>query len=326
MDDLDDLDDFDDFELDTSEREEPSEWEERFESQINAFFDEAIERVPGFTERHLESFRSVMTRSLSPKTGLGDVLVSLRNLASGVSSAAGGPDFSRESFTHEELTEAFEREVVSTEELESLLNRLFREFERDQWKKLQSGGDGDGADDGLPSTRMRERVENLMEEELAHDPLLAQAVRSGVKIGLPATLGYVLFGKVTLPGGFGSEAARQLYKRRLDKYRTTLMQIGRFKVPGWVGAIGWAGGLVGTLAVGGLMEFAVNSIRDLKGAYIRQLNAARYAILYGEDPETPAGQGVLHIVRGLERQFDRLASLSEEELQAVEREVAETTD
>lgn len=306
--------------IDTSEGEEPSDWEERFESQINAFFDDAIARVPGFVDRNLKSFRRVMGRSLAPKTGLGDVFVSAQNLLSSVSSSVGGPDFSRESYTHEELTKSFEREVVSPEELESLINRLFREFEQDQWKKVEQAVEGfDGADDKPSADDMRARIENLMEKEIAHDPLLAQVIRSGVKIGLPATLGYVLFGKVTFVGGFGSETASQLYKRRLNLYNRALLKLGQYKVPGWVGAIGWAGGLVGSLAIGGLVEFAINSIRDVKGAYIRQLNAARYAILYGEDPETPEGQGIIHLVRGLERQFDRLADLTEDALRNTER-------
>jgi len=301
--------------FDTSEGDEPSEWEERFETQVNNFFDDAIARVPGFVDRHLKSLRNVMGRSLSPKTGLGDVAISVRNLFSEVSSALGGPDFSRESFTNEELTRAFEREVVSSEELESLLKRLFREFEQDQWTKIEEAAeDLDGVDEPPSADQMRRRIRDLMEQEIAHDPLLAQVIRSGVKIGLPATLGYVLFGKVTFAGGFGSEAASQLYKRRLDLYNSALDRLGRYKVPGWVGAIGWAGGLVGSLAVGGLVEFAINSIRDVKGAYIRQLNAARYVILYGDDPDSLEGQGIVHLVRGLERQFDRITEMTEEAL------------
>lgn len=302
--------------FDTSEGEEPSEWEERFESQINSFFDDAIARVPGFVDRHLKSFRKVMGRSLSPKTGLGDVAISVRNLVSGVSSALGGPDFSRESFTNEKLTRAFEREVVSSEELENLLKRLFREFEQDQWENLEENVEQlDGVEEPPTADQLRQRIEHLMEQEIAHDPLLAQVIRSGVKVGIPATLGYVLFGKVTFVGDFGSEAASQLYKRRLDLYNSALDRLGKYKVPGWVGALGWAGGLVGSLAVGGLVEFAINSVRDVKGAYIRQLNAARYIILYGDDPETPEGQGIVHLVRGLERQFDRIAEMTEDALQ-----------
>lgn len=311
--------------IDTSESEEPSEWEERFENQINTFFDDAIARVPGFVDRHLKSFRKVMGRSLAPKTGLGDVVVSVRNLLSGVSSSVGGPDFSRESYTHEELTKAFEREVVSSEELESLLNRLFREFEQAQWQKVESAAqnatDVEHSDESPSAKDMRARVEKLMEEEIAHDPLLAQVIRSGVKVGIPATLGYILFGKVTFAGGIGSEAASNLYKQRLDLYNRALLRLGKYKVPGWVGAVGWAGGLVGSLAIGGLVEFAVNSIRDVKGSYIRQLNAARYVILYGEDPEKPEGQGIIHLVRGLERQFDRLADMTEQSLENAENEV-----
>jgi len=327
---MDELEKLRDMGIDTSESDDPSEWEERFENQINSFFDDAIARVPGFVDRHLKSFRKIMARSLAPKTGLGDVVVSVRNLLSGVSSSVGGPEFSRESYTHQELTEAFEREVVSSEELESLLNRLFREFEQAQWKKIEEAtrrADDADRDRERPSADdMRERIESLMEREIAHDPLLAQVIRSGVKVGLPATLGYVLFGKVTFAGGIGSEAASNLYKRRLDLYNRALMRIGKYKVPGWVGAVGWAGGLVGSLAIGGLVEFAVNSIRDVKGSYIRQLNAARYVILYGEDPEKPEGQGIIHLVRGLERQFDRLADMTEDALREAEQQVSEITD
>ncbi len=326
---MDELEKLEEMGIDTSESDEPSEWEERFENQINAFFDDAIARVPGFVDRHLKSFRKIMTRSMAPKTGLGDVVVSVRNLASSLSSAVGGPDFSRESYTHDELTNAFEREVVSPEELESLLNRLFREFEQGQWEKVAEATRSDEEADSRdrPSADdMRERVEALMEQEIAHDPLLAQVIRSGVKVGLPATLGYVLFGKVTFAGGFGSEAASNIYKRRLDLYNRALLRLGKYKVPGWVGAVGWAGGLVGSLAIGGLVEFAVNSIRDVKGSYIRQLNAARYVILYGEDPEKPEGQGIIHLVRGLERQFDRLAEMSEDALEEAEQEVDTIAD
>jgi hypothetical protein len=310
--------------IDTSEGDQPSEWEERFETQINAFFDDAIARVPGFVDRHLKSFRKIMTRSMAPKTGLGDMLVSLRNVFSGVSSSVGGPDFSRQSYTHEQLTKAFEREVVSPEELETLLNRLFREFEQAQWKKVERAAEELEEEEERPDAGdMRQRIEELMEEEIAHDPLLAQVIRSGVKVGIPATLGYILFGKVTFPGSFGSEAASSLYKRRLDAYHSVLDRLGKYKVPGWVGAIGWAGGLAGTLAVGGLVEFAINSIRDVKGGYIRQLNAARYVILYGEDPEKPEGKGIVHLVRGLERQFDRVANMTEDALQEAENGVDE---
>jgi hypothetical protein len=325
---MDELEKLEEMGIDTSEADEPSEWEERFENQINAFFDDAIARVPGFVERHLKSFRKIMTRSMAPKTGVGDVIVSVRNLLSGVSSSLGGPDFSRESYTHDELTNAFEREVVSPEELESLLNRLFREFEQAQWEKVAEATRDDDADaqDRPSADDMRERVEALMEQEIAHDPLLAQVIRSGVKVGLPATLGYVLFGKATFAGSFGSEAASNIYKRRLDLYNRTLLRLGKYKVPGWVGAVGWAGGLVGSLAIGGVVEFAVNSIRDVKGSYIRQLNAARYVILYGEAPEKPEGKGIIHLVRGLERQFDRLADMTEDALQEAEQEVSEIAE
>ena len=308
--------------IDTSERAEPSEWEERFEGQINTFFDEAISRVPGFVDRHLKSFRRVMARSVGPRTGVADVLISARNMVAGVSKTLGGPDFSTSTFTADKLTEAFEREVVSSEELESLLKRLFKEFEEDQWAK---------ASERLPPSDeaqvdvLRERLIDRMEDEIAHDPLLAQAIRSGVKIGLPATLGYVLFGKFSF-FGVGPDAAAEVYRSRLNFYNRALMKLGRFQVPGWVGAVGLAGGLLGTLVIGGVMEFALNSVRDVKGAYIRQLNATRHALLYGEDPEVPEGQGMLHVVRGLERQFERLPQMSQEllEEEAEEGESANT--
>jgi hypothetical protein len=304
--------------IDTSERAKPSEWEERFEAQINTFFDEAISRVPGFVDRHLTSLRRVLARSVGPRTGIADVLISARNMASGVSKTIGGPDFSTSTYTADKLTEAFEREVVSTEELESLLRRLFKEFEEAQWEK---------ANERLPQTsdsgalEVRKKLVSTMEEEIAHDPLLAQAIRSGVKLGLPATLGYVLFGKVTFLG-VGPEAAGEIYRSRLNFYNRALMRLGRFEVPGWVGAVGLAGGLLGTLVVGGVMEYALNSIRDIKGAYIRQINATRHSLLYGENPELPEGQGILHLVRGLERQFERLPDMSEEfsEAEITERE------
>jgi hypothetical protein len=305
-------------EVDTREGAEPSIWEERFETQINTFFDEAIARVPGFADRHLKSFRKVMARSMGPRTGLGDVFISARNLAAGVSKTVGGPDFSTSTYTDDQLREAFEREVVSSAELESLLKRLFAEFEEAQWRQvareLEANGDGTKDADEIDIDEVRARLVALMEREIAHDPLLAQAIRSGVKIGLPATLGYVLFGKVTFWGNLGTEAAGEVYKRNLDFYRRSLVKLGRLEVPGWVGAVGLAGGLMGTLAVGGLMEYAVNSIRDLKGYYIRQINAARYVLLYGENPEVPEGQGILHVVRGLERQFERLPELTEQVL------------
>lgn len=301
--------------LDTSEGDEPSEWEERFESEINSFFDDAIARVPGFVDRHLKSLKKVMGRSLSPKTGLGDIAVSVQNLASGVSSALGGPDFSRKTFTHDKLTKAFEHEVVGPDELETLIKELFHEFEEAQWRKIErAAADLDDVDQPPSADEMRARIENLMEQEIAHDPLLAQVIRSGVKVGIPATLGYVLFGKVTFAGDFGTETASQVYEERLSIYESALAKLGQYKVPGWVGAIGWAGGVVGSMAVGGLVEYAINSIRDVKGAYIRQLNAARYVILYGDDPDQPDGQGIVHLVRGLERQFDRIADMTEDAL------------
>lgn len=297
-------------ELDTREGAEPSLWEERFEAQINTFFDEALARVPGFVDRHLRSFRRVMGRNLSPRTGVGDVVIGVRNILAGASKAVGGPDFSTTTFTHDALTEAFEREVVSPEELESLLSRLFTEFEEDQWTQLAAAldlSDGDGVRE--QGERLRDRLMTLMESEIAHDPLLAQAIRSGLKLGIPATLGYVLFGRFTFAGRFGAQTATELYKRQLNFYHRILMRLGRFEIPTWLGAVGWAGGFVGTLALGGVMEYAVNSVRDIKGAYIRQLNTARYILLYGDNPEETSGQGLLHIVRGLERQFDRVQAI-----------------
>lgn len=293
--------------LDTSERAEPSEWEERFETQVNTFFDEAIGRVPGFVDRHLTSLRRVLARSVGPRTGIADVFISARNMVAGVSKAVGGPDFSTSTYTADKLTDAFEREVVSSDELESLLRRLFKEFEEAQWQQASE----QLPDSEASADEVRQRLLENMEEEIAHDPLLAQAIRSGVKIGLPATLGYVLFGKFSF-FGVGSEAASELYRSRLNFYNRALMKLGRFQVPGWVGAVGIAGGVLGTLVVGGVMEYALNSIRDVKGAYIRQLNAARHALLYGENPEVPEGQGILHVVRGLERQFERLPEATDE--------------
>lgn len=295
--------------LDTSELARASDWEERFEAQVNTFFDEAIARVPGFVDRHLTSLRRVLARSVGPRTGVADIFISARNMISGISKAAGGPDFATTTYTADRLTEAFEREVVSSDELESLLRRLFKDFEQDQWEKTYENIEGDVAQ--LSLEEVRARLLASMEEEIAHDPLLAQAIRSGVKIGLPATLGYMLFGKVSF-FGVGSDAAGEIYRSRLNFYNRTLMKLGRFQVPGWVGAVGIAGGVLGTLVIGGVMEYALNSVRDVKGAYIRQLNAARHALLYGENPEVPEGQGILHVVRGLERQFERLPEASDE--------------
>lgn len=303
------VDQYKDVALDTSEGDEPSEWEKRFEAQVNTFFDESIARVPGFVDRNLKSFKKVMSRSLGPRTGVADIFVSLRNVASGVSKTVGGPDFSTSTYTDDRLRESFEREVVSPDELESLLRRLFTEFEEAQWSAVadERAQRLDQDPEELEGD-IREQFTARMEGEINHDPLLAQAIRSGVKLGLPATLGYVLFGKVTWLG-FGSDAAGEIYKSRLNFYNQTLMKLGRFKIPGWVGAVGLAGSVLGTLAAGGIMEFAVNNVRDIKGAYIRQLNSARHALLYGEDTEHP--EGLLHLVRGLERQFERLPHLDE---------------
>lgn len=292
--------------FDMSEGPKPTVWEERFEGQINTFFDEAIARVPGFVDRHLRSFRRVMGRNLAPTTGIGDVLVGLRNVAAGVSSAVGGPDFATTTFTHDKLVEAFEREVVSPQELETLLARLFAEFEEALWKQAQQDL---SIPDNAELQLVRGRVEHMMERDIAHDPLLAQALRTGVKLGVPATLGYVLMGRFQTGPTFG-DAAQEIYKRNLDAYQKVLVKVGRLDVPGWVGAVGWAGGIVGTLAIGGLMEYTLNSVRDVKGQYIRQLNATRYALLYGDDPEDPEGRGVLHIVRGLERRYERMPELT----------------
>lgn len=292
--------------LDTREREEASAWEQRFEAEINTFFDESIARVPGFVDRHLKSFRRTMGRSLAPRTGVGDVFVTVRNMAAGISRTVGGPDFSTTTFTHDQLTEAFEREVVSAEELDSLLRRLFTEFEESLWASVEAQA---SAAAGVDREALRSRLRALMEREIGHDPLLAQTIRSGVRVGLPATLGFVLFSRATFVGG--ASEAPDSYRSHLDYYRRSLVRLGGFEVPGWVGAVGVAGGLVGTMAVGGLVEYAVNALRDIKGYYIRQINGARYSLLYGENPDVPEGQGILHVVRGLERQFERLPELAQ---------------
>ncbi len=311
--------------IDTTEGEEASLWEERFETQINTFFDEAIERVPGFVDRNLKSFKKVMGRSLGPRTGVADLFISARNLAAGVSKTVGGPDFSTSTYTDDRLTESFEREVVSSVELESLLNRLFSEFESEQWDLFleQQAEDEQGEPDEEGVEAIRSRLVEMMEKEIAHDPLLAQAIRSGVRLGIPATLGYVLFGKATFIAGTG---AGEGYKRHLDFYRRSVIKLGGTEVPGWMGAVGIAGGVLGSLAIGGLMEYAVNNVRDIKGHYIRQINGARYVLLYGEDPDVPEGQGLLHVVRGLERQFQRLPKLTAELLDRTEEKVDEMVE
>lgn len=299
-------------ELDTREGDVQSEWEQRFEAQVNTFFDEAIARVPGFVERHLTSFRRVLARSISPKTGVGDVLIGMRNMVAGAVRAAGGKDLSTTTFTHDKLTEAFEREVVGSSELESLLSRLFSEFEDEQWQRLAHAylaEEDDPQDRDAIISKVRAHLLSRMEGELAHDPLLAQALRSGVKIGLPATLSYMLFGKLTYRSAVGSETASKLYERQLKFYNRVLNKLGGFEIPSWLGAMGWAGGVMGSLAVGGVVEYALNSVRDIKGAYIRQLNTSRYILLYGDNPDDPSGQGLLHVVRGLERQFERVQSI-----------------
>ncbi len=295
--------------IDTSEGPEASDWEERFEVQLNALFDDAITRLPGFVDRNLKSFRRVMGRSVAPKTGVGDVLIGVRNLASGLSKSVGGPEFDTTTFTHDKLTEAFEREVLSPEELETLLARLFEEFEDEMWSKVANASDEDRS--RVDVELLRSRMSRLMEKEIAHDPLLAQAIRSGVKIGVPATLGYVLFGRLNF-AELATEKAAELYASNLNFYNRILASLGRYQVPGWVGAVGWAGGVIGSLAIGGIMEYTLNSVRDIKGQYIRQLNTARYVLLYGENPDEPEGRGLLHIVRGLERQFDRVPALTDQ--------------
>lgn len=308
--------------LDTTERTKASLWEERFETQINTFFDESIERVPGFVDRNLTSFRKVMGRSLGPKTGIADLFISARNVAAGMSKSVGGPDFSTSTFTDDKLGEAFEREVVSSAELESLLNRLFAEFEEEQWAAFleAQAKSGEVSPEDNRVDELRERLVEMMDKEIAHDPLLAQAIRSGVRLGIPASLGYVLFGKATFVAGTG---AGEGYKRHLDFYRRSVIKLGGTEVPGWMGAVGVAGGVLGSLAIGGLMEFAVNNVRDVKGSYIRQINSARYVLLYGEDPDVPEGQGLLHVVRGLERQFERLPKLTSEFLTRTEETLGE---
>ena len=310
--------------IDTSEGAEASIWEERFEAQINTFFDESIERVPGFVDRNLTSFKRVMGRSIGPRTGIADVFISARNMLSGVSKNIGGPDFSTTTYTDDQLAEAFEREVVSSAELESLLNRLFSEFEEEQWTVFleeHTGGSGQPDEDEIDG--LRDRLVWMMEKEIAHDPLLAQAIRSGVRLGIPATLGYVLFGKATFVAGTGKGEG---YKKHLDFYRRSVIKLGGTEVPGWMGAVGIAGGVIGSLAIGGLMEYAVNNIRDVKGHYIRQLNSARYVLLYGEDPDVPEGQGLLHVVRGLERQFQRLPELTSDLLSRSDEEVEQLVE
>ncbi len=312
--------------VDTREGDRASLWEERFEIQINSFFDEAIARVPGFVDRNLKSFSKVMGRSLGPRTGMADLFISARNVAAGVSRNLGGPDFATSTYTDDKLGESFEREVVSSGELSKLLERLFREFQQDQWKAFresyaQKVGDPALADE--EGKALQDHLVAMMEKEIAHDPLLAQAIRSGVRLGIPASLGYVLFGRATFVGG---EGATEGYKKHLDFYRRSLIKLGGTEVPGWMGAAGIAGGVLGSLAIGGLMEYAVNNIRDIKGHYIRQINAARYVLLYGEDPDVPEGQGLLHVVRGLERQFEKLPKLSTDLLKGKgedEEEVAE---
>ena len=297
-------------EHDTRELPTPSLWEERFESQVHTFFDEAIARVPGFVDRNLQSFRRVLARNLAPKTGVGDMLVGLRNLASGVSRVAGGPDFSTTTFTHDKLTEAFEREVVSPAELESLLGRLFDDFEQSQWEALVAQR-GETSQENVPAevraAVLKGKLVHLMERDMAHDPALAQAIRAGLKIGIPATLGYVLVGRAPLLSR--EDLTSKLSSRQLKFYHKILDQLGELELPSWMGMVGWAGGVMGSLALGGVMEYALNSVRDVKGTYIRQLNAARHMLLYGDNPEEPAGQGLIHIVRGLERQFERVHSL-----------------
>lgn len=285
----------------TVETDDPSDWEERFEAQINSFFDEAIARIPGFVDRNLTSFKRVMSRAVSPKTGIADILIGVRNMASGVSSSVGGPKFDTTTYTHDKLMDSFEREVVSPGELETLLGRLFQEFENEQWSKVADAVAEDYKKSRDDVIAFRGRLEKLMEREISHDPLLAQAIRAGVKVGVPATLGYVLVGKFSL-----GDAAGDLYKKNLRFYHRILMRMGGTEVPGWVSAAGWAGGLLGSLAFGGLMEYTLNNLRDVKGQYIRQLNTTRYVLLYGEDPDTVEGRGILHIVRGLERQFERM--------------------
>lgn len=301
----------------TAETDNPSVWEERFETQINTFFDEAISRIPGFVDRHLKSFRRVMGRSVSPRTGIADVLVGARNMASGLSRAVGGPGFETTTYTHDHLMKAFEREVVSPAELEALLGRLFQEFEEEMWNRVARE-----VAENYERTReevdaFRERLAQLMEREISHDPLLAQAIRAGVKVGLPATLGFVLVGRFSL-----GDAADNLYKKNLSFYNRLLDRVGQYDAPGWVGAVGWGAGIIGSLALGGLMEFTLNNLRDIKGQYIRQLNTARYVLLYGEDPDLPEGRGLLHIVRGLERQFDRIGSETNRLIEESEAELA----
>ena len=302
----------------TLETGDASDWEERFEAQINTFFDEAIARVPGFVDRNLTNFRRVMGRAVSPKTGVLDVLIGVRNMASGLSKQVGGPGFDTTTYTHDKLMESFEREVVSTTELNALMGRLFEEFENEQWTTVAATVESDYAQTREDVEDFRGRLADLMEREISHDPLLAQAIRAGVKVGVPATLGYVLVGRFSL-----GDAASDLYKKNLNFYHRLLHRMGGSEIPGWVSAAGWAGGILGSLAVGGLMEYTLNNMRDVKGQYIRQLNTTRYVLLYGEDPDTPEGRGILHIVRGLERQFERIPEATSRLIEESEAELAE---
>jgi len=72
------------------------------------------------------------------------------------------------------------------------------------------------------------------------------------------------------------------------------------------------------------MEYTLNSVRDIKGQYIRQLNSAAWVLLYGEDPDEPDGRGILHIVRGFERQFDRVPQLTAKLMEEVAEMESET--
>lgn len=301
----------------TLETEDPSDWEQRFERQISTFFDEAIARIPSFVDRNLTSFRKVMGRAMSPRTGVVDILIGVRNMASGVSSAVGGPSFETTTYTHDALRGAFEREVVSPGELEALLGRLFQEFEEEQWAQVASTVESDFERSREEVLAFRARLGELMEREITHDPLLAQAVRAGVKVGVPATLGYVLVGKFGL-----GDAATDLYKKNLNFYHRVLMRMGGNEIPGWVSAAGWAGGLIGSLAFGGLMEYTLNNMRDVKGQYIRKLNTTRAVLLWGADPDSPDGRGILHIVRGLERQFEKLPEATSRLIAEAEHAVA----
>lgn len=294
----------------------PSHWEDRFEKEINQLFDDAIDRLPRFVERHFKSFSRVMGRNLSPRAGIGDLYVGLRNLASAFSEAVGGPEFETTTFTEDQLSRAFEQEVLSPFELEAMLGRLFTAFEDDLWDRFQEDSVR-GTQDAL---QVRDRFRNMIDEEIAHDPKLAQAIRSGVHLGIPITLGYFLFGRTasgTVDNKLGRDIGLQdvtVFQRLFQSFRgkTEPRDDDSFFQDFTGNALGITGAVLGSLVVGGVLEYAYNSLRDLKGSYIRQINTARYVLLYGTDPSDPDCYGILQIVRAIERRFETLPGLTEE--------------